>query len=43
MEHGGKGHTDGFAPVKVDLAMAGDLLDCRITGLDGDCLVGVPA
>ncbi|MGN6154283.1 MAG: MiaB/RimO family radical SAM methylthiotransferase [Sphingomicrobium sp.] len=43
MESGGKGHTDGFAPVAVSEAARGELLSARIIGRDGDHLVGVRA
>jgi threonylcarbamoyladenosine tRNA methylthiotransferase MtaB len=43
MENGGKGHNDGFAPVIVAASERGDLLAARITGREGDRLVGVRA
>jgi threonylcarbamoyladenosine tRNA methylthiotransferase MtaB len=43
MENGGKGHNDGFAPVVVAGSGRGDLLAARITGREGDRLVGVRA
>jgi threonylcarbamoyladenosine tRNA methylthiotransferase MtaB len=43
VELGGKGHTDAFAPVRVEGADKGSVIDVRITALDGDHLVGVPA
>jgi hypothetical protein len=43
MESGGKGHNDSFAPVAVSETLRGELLTARITGRDGDHLVGVRA
>jgi threonylcarbamoyladenosine tRNA methylthiotransferase MtaB len=41
IEAGGKGHSNSFAPVQVPAAMRGDTRLARITGRDGDRLVGV--
>jgi threonylcarbamoyladenosine tRNA methylthiotransferase MtaB len=41
MESGGKGHTDGFAPVTIAGAKRGECGTARISGRDGQCLVGV--
>ena len=41
IENHAKGHSDGFAPVQVDGTGRGDIGDARITGRDGDHLVGV--
>jgi threonylcarbamoyladenosine tRNA methylthiotransferase MtaB len=41
MESGGKGHTDGFAPVSIPDAPRGASGSARITALDGDNLTGV--
>src|SRR5947209_13120258 len=35
------GHTDNFAPIAVDRAERGEVFNVRITGGDGDHLVGV--
>jgi threonylcarbamoyladenosine tRNA methylthiotransferase MtaB len=43
VELGGKGHTDGFAPVAVTGAEKGSVVDVRVTALDGDHLAGVAA
>jgi len=43
MENGGKGHSDSFAPVALPGVARGELLTARITGRDGDRLVGVRA
>jgi threonylcarbamoyladenosine tRNA methylthiotransferase MtaB len=43
IENNGKGHSDGFAPVFVEGAARGEVGETRITGRDGDHLVGVPA
>ena len=43
MESGGKGHNDSFAPLRVDGAGRGDVLQARITGFEGDRLIGVRA
>jgi len=43
MESGGKGHNDSFAPLRVDGAGRGDVLQVRITGFEGDRLIGVRA
>ena len=43
VELGGKGHTDAFAPVRVTGADKGEVVDIRITALEGDHLFGVPA
>lgn len=40
IEFGGKGHTDSFAPVAVAGAERGDMGRVRITGREGDRLVG---
>jgi threonylcarbamoyladenosine tRNA methylthiotransferase MtaB len=42
IETGGKGHTDGFAPVAVAGCERGEVAAARITGRDGDTLLGVP-
>jgi threonylcarbamoyladenosine tRNA methylthiotransferase MtaB len=41
MESGGRGHSDAFAPIAVAGASRGDMFTARITGRDGDYLVGV--
>jgi threonylcarbamoyladenosine tRNA methylthiotransferase MtaB len=41
MESGGKGHTDGFAPLAIAGAERGKLGSARVTRRDGDSLVGV--
>ena len=43
VESGGKAHSDAFAPVAVADAQRGDVATVRITGRDGDHLVGVRA
>jgi threonylcarbamoyladenosine tRNA methylthiotransferase MtaB len=43
IENSGKGHTDNFAPVRVETAARGQMLEARIIGRDGDCLLAVPA
>ena len=40
VENDGKGHSDAFAPVRIDGARRGDLGLARITGRDGDNLLG---
>jgi threonylcarbamoyladenosine tRNA methylthiotransferase MtaB len=40
IENGGKGHTDNFAPLKVEGTGPGELLQARITSRDDDCLAG---
>ncbi|HEU5285509.1 MAG TPA: radical SAM protein [Sphingomicrobium sp.] len=40
VESPGKGHSDGFAPVRIEGAERGEIRDARITGRDGDHLVG---
>ena len=40
MEAGGKGHSDSFAPVRIAHARRGHIGSARITGRDGDLLVG---
>jgi len=42
VENGGKGHADNFAPIAIGRDR-GEILTARITGRDGDRLVGVPA
>ena len=37
------GHTDNFAPIAVDRAERGQIFNVRITGRDGDHLVGFAA
>ena len=41
IENNAKGHSDGFAPVLIDGTKRGDIGNARITGRDGDRLVGV--
>jgi threonylcarbamoyladenosine tRNA methylthiotransferase MtaB len=41
IENNGKGHSDTFAPVRVDGAHRGDSGSARITGRDGDHLIGM--
>ncbi len=41
IETNAKGHSDGFAPVAVAGARRGDIGTVRVTGRDGDSLVGV--
>ena len=41
IENSAKGHSDGFAPVRIDGAARGDSGTARITGRAGDHLVGV--
>ena len=41
MESGGKGHTDGFAPVSLPHVPRGSCGTVRVTGLDGDFVTGV--
>ena len=41
IENGGRGHSDCFAPVSVPGSRRGDCGPVRITGRDGDRLVGV--
>jgi threonylcarbamoyladenosine tRNA methylthiotransferase MtaB len=41
VENGGKGHADNFAPVAVPGADKGEVLAVRITGRDGDHLMGI--
>ncbi|MGI8611021.1 MAG: MiaB/RimO family radical SAM methylthiotransferase [Sphingomicrobium sp.] len=43
IESRGKGHSAGFAPVLVEGAERGQIRDARITGRDGDQLMGVCA
>jgi threonylcarbamoyladenosine tRNA methylthiotransferase MtaB len=43
IESGGKGYMDNFAPVTVAGAVRGESFTARITGRDGDHLVGVAA
>ncbi|WP_129790567.1 tRNA (N(6)-L-threonylcarbamoyladenosine(37)-C(2))-methylthiotransferase MtaB [Sphingosinicella sp. CPCC 101087] len=41
---GGSGHAENFAPVRVCAgADVGGMMEARITGLEGDMLLGVPA
>jgi hypothetical protein len=41
MESGGKGHTNGFAPIAIARAERGTSGSARVTRRDGDSLVGV--
>ncbi|WP_223276183.1 hypothetical protein [Sphingomonas daechungensis] len=41
IENNGKGHSDGFAPVKIDGATRGEIGEAHIIGRDGDCLTAV--
>jgi len=43
IENNAKGHSDGFAPVVVAGAGRGEIGPARITGRDGDHLIGVCA
>ena len=40
IENNGKGHSDNFAPVRIDGSARGDSGDARISGRDGDHLIG---
>ena len=40
IENGDKGHSDGFAPVRIAGAPRGDIGTALITGRDGDHLIG---
>ncbi len=42
MERGGVGRTEQFVPVQLDDSVAGELLPVRITGMDGQRLIGEP-
>jgi threonylcarbamoyladenosine tRNA methylthiotransferase MtaB len=39
----GLGHAENFAPVRVERALVGEIADVRLTGVDGDMLIGVKA
>ena len=41
IENNAKGHSDGFAPVRIDGTSRGDIGAARITGGDDDHLIGV--
>ncbi len=41
VENQGKGHCDGFAPVRIAGAGRGDIGTARITGRDQDMLIGI--
>jgi threonylcarbamoyladenosine tRNA methylthiotransferase MtaB len=41
IENGGKGHTDGFAPIAIAGAQRGESGNVRITGRDNDHLTAV--
>jgi len=41
IENNAKGHSDGFAPVRIDGTTRGESGKARITGRDGDFLIGV--
>ena len=43
VENNGKGHSDGFAPIALSGGVRGELAEVRVTGVDGDHLVGVRA
>ena len=43
-EQGGTGYAPNYAPVRTTAAVTpGQVLDIRITGVDGGCLIGEPA
>jgi threonylcarbamoyladenosine tRNA methylthiotransferase MtaB len=42
IENNSKGHSDGFAPVRIEGAVRGQIGAARIAGRDGDHLVGAP-
>ena len=41
IENSEKGHSDGFAPVRIAGSKRGDLGDARIVGRDQDILIGI--
>jgi len=41
IENSEKGHSDGFAPIRIDGAKRGEIGEARITGRDGDQLIGI--
>ena len=41
IENSEKGHSDGFAPVRIDGSRRGDLGTARITGRDQETLIGI--
>ena len=43
VEGPGKGHSDSFAPVLIEGAKRGEILDVRIAGRNGDSLAAVRA
>ncbi len=43
IEGNAKGHADNFAPVRVDGAGRGEIVNVRVIGSERDCLVGVRA
>ncbi len=40
IENNARGHSDGFAPVRVEGAARGEIADAKISGRDGDQLIG---
>jgi threonylcarbamoyladenosine tRNA methylthiotransferase MtaB len=47
IERDGRGHAENFAPVRIrhssESSKDGDVVELRVTGLDNDMLIGVPA
>jgi threonylcarbamoyladenosine tRNA methylthiotransferase MtaB len=47
VERNGVGHAENFAPVRIRHSSFrwndGDVVDVRVTGIDNDMLIGVPA
>jgi threonylcarbamoyladenosine tRNA methylthiotransferase MtaB len=43
IETRGRGHTDSFAPVSITGAARAEIVRARITGRDGDRLIGIAA
>jgi hypothetical protein len=41
IENSEKGHTDGFAPVRIDGSKRGDLGNAMITGRENETLIGI--
>jgi hypothetical protein len=43
MERGGLGHTEAFAPVRMQGQEIGSILEAEINGVEDGALIGVPA
>ncbi|MGQ0590184.1 MAG: tRNA (N(6)-L-threonylcarbamoyladenosine(37)-C(2))-methylthiotransferase MtaB [Sphingosinicella sp.] len=43
VEKDGRGHAENFAPVRIDRAPDGEIVEAVVTAFEGDMLIGAPA